>query len=445
MYPNPSEAQANGGRRKRDTLYLQVLVAIALGVLVGYLRPAWGVALQPLGDGFIKLIKMLIAPLIFATVVAGIAGMGDLKRIGRVGIKALVYFEIVTTVALIIGLIVINVLKPGVGMHANAATIDAKSVTGFISAGKTQSVTEFFLNIIPRTFMGAFSDGDVLQVLLLALLFGFALARLGDHARPIVNLVNDLARVVFGIVNIVARLAPIGAFGAMGFTVGKFGLHSLVSLGQLMLCVYITCFVFILLVLGGIVRAAGFSFWRVLKLVRDEIFIAVGTSSSEAALPGLMEKMEQIGCAKPVVGIVVPAGYSFNLDGTCIYLTAAAIFLAQATDTPLTLGHQIGLLAIMLLTSKGAAGITGSGFVVLAATLDKTGNIPPTALALVYGIDRFMSEIRTLTNFIGNTVATLVIAKWEGAIDLTTAKSILARPAKEPEAAAAVAVETGER
>jgi aerobic C4-dicarboxylate transport protein len=428
MYPDPSGPPASAVRRKRDTLYIQVLIAIVLGALVGYLRPSWGVALQPLGDGFIKLIKMLIAPLIFATVVAGIAGMGDLKRIGRVGLKSLVYFELVTTVALIIGLVVVNVIKPGVGMHASAATIDAKSVAGYISQGKTQSVVEFFLNIIPRTFFGAFSEGDVLQVLLLALLFGIALARLGDHARPIVNLVNELARVIFGIVGIVARLAPIGAFGAMGFTIGRFGLHALVSLGQLMLCVYATCAVFILLVLGGIARAAGFSFWRVLKLVRDEIFIAVGTSSSEAALPGLMEKMERIGCAKPVVGIVVPAGYSFNLDGTCIYLTAAAIFLAQATDTPLTLSHQIGLLAIMLLTSKGAAGITGSGFIVLAATLDKTGNIPPTALALVYGIDRFMSEIRTLTNFIGNTVATLVIAKWERAIDLEVARPILAGP-----------------
>lgn len=445
MYPNPSEAQANGGRRKRDTLYLQVLVAIVLGAIVGYVKPAWGVAVQPLGDGFIKLIKMLIAPLIFATVVAGIAGMGDLKRIGRVGIKALVYFEVVTTIALVIGLVVINILKPGVGMHASAGTIDAHAVSGYITEGKAQSATDYILNIIPKTFVGAFSGGDVLQVLLLALLFGVALARLGDHARPIVNLVNDLARVIFGIVNIVARLAPIGAFGAMGYTIGKFGLHALVSLGQLMVCVYITCLLFILVVLGGIVRAAGFSFWRVLKYVREEIFIAVGTSSSETALPGLMEKMEQIGCAKPVVGIVVPAGYSFNLDGTCIYLTAAAIFLAQATDTPLTLGHQIGLLAVMLLTSKGAAGITGSGFIVLAATLDKTGNIPPAALALVYGIDRFMSEIRTLTNFIGNTVGTLVVAKWEGAIDLVAAQRILARRPKAAPAVAAIAVETGER
>ena len=427
MQSEPDPGSSNTPRRKRDTLYLQVLVAIAIGALVGYFRPEWGVALQPLGDGFIKLIKMLIAPLIFATVVAGIAGMGDLKRIGRVGLKALIYFEVVTTVALIIGLVVVNVFKPGVGMHINPQSLDAKAVSTYITQGKSQSLTEFFLNIIPRTFVGAFAEGDVLQVLLLALLFGCALARLREHGRPVINLVNELARVVFGIVGIVARLAPIGAFGAMGFTVGKYGVHALVSLGQLMLCVYATCTVFIVLVLGGIARAAGFNFWRVLRYMRDEIFIAVGTSSSEAALPGLMEKMERIGCAKPVVGIVVPAGYSFNLDGTCIYLTAAAIFLAQATDTPLTLGHQIGLLALMLLTSKGAAGITGSGFIVLAATLEKTGNIPATALAIVYGIDRFMSEVRTITNFIGNTVATLVIARWENAIDLETAKEILAK------------------
>jgi aerobic C4-dicarboxylate transport protein len=425
MHPEPTAGRATPTRRRRDTLYLQVLVAITLGVLVGYLRPAWGVALQPLGDGFIKLIKLLIAPLIFATVVAGIAGMGDLKRIGRVGVKALIYFEVVTTAALIIGLVVINVFKPGVGMHVNASALDTKDIAGYLEQGKKQSIVEFLLNIIPRTFVGAFAEGDVLQVLLLALLFGFALARMGERGRPVMNLVNELAGVFFGIVDIVARLAPIGAFGAMGFTIGKYGIHALVSLGQLLLCVYATCAIFIVLVLGGIARAAGFRFWRILNYVRSEILIAVGTSSSEAALPGLMEKMERIGCAKPVVGIVVPAGYSFNLDGTCIYLTAAAIFLAQATDAPLTLGHQIGLLVLMLATSKGAAGITGSGFIVLAATLERVPQISPAALALVYGIDRFMSEVRTLTNFIGNTVATLVLAKWEGALDPKAAEEIL--------------------
>lgn len=431
MFPNPEADSRGGARRKRDTLYVQVLSAIVLGAIVGYVEPTWGVALQPLGDGFIKLIKMLIAPLIFVTVVAGIAGMGDLKRIGRVGLKSLLYFEVLTTIALAIGLIVVNLFHPGVGMHANPAALDTKSVAGFITQAKSQSVVEFFLNVIPTTVVGAFANGDVLQVLLLAILFACALTRLRDHSRPILNLINDLARVIFGIVNIVVRLAPIGAFGAMAFTVGKYGLHSLLSLGQLMLCVYVTCALFVVLVLGAVARTAGFSLWRVLKLVRDELLIVLGTSSSEAALPGLMEKMEKIGCGKTVVGIVVPTGYSFNLDGTCIYLTAAAIFIAQATDTPLTFTHQMGLLAIMLFMSKGAAGVPGSGFIVLAATLDHTGTIPPAALAIIFGIDRFMSEARAITNFIGNTVATLVIAKWEGAIDLAAAKEVLARPPRD--------------
>ena len=413
--------------KKRDTLYLQVLAGIGLGVLVGWLWPEWGVKMQPLGDGFIKLIKMLIAPIIFTTVVAGIAGMGDLKRLGRVGLKAFIYFEVVTTIALIIGLVVANVFAPGAGMHINAATLDAKSVATYVNQGAPQTTVGFFLNIIPKTFVGAFADGEILQVLLLALLFGGALARLGEHGRPVANLLNEVSRVIFGIVWLVTRLAPLGAFGAMGFTIGKYGIGSLRSLGELMLCVYATCFVFIVFVLGGIVRLAGFSPWRVLKYVRDEIFIAVGTSSSEAALPGLMEKMERIGCARPIVGVVVPAGYSFNLCGTCIYLTFAALFLAQATDTPMTLAQQIGLLLVMLITSKGAAGVTGSGFIVLAATLETTGKIPVAALAIIYGIDRFMSEIRTLTNFIGNTVGTLVVAKWDNALDESKAGEILAR------------------
>ena len=413
--------------RKRDTLYLQVLLAIVLGALVGWIRPQWGIAVQSLGDGFIKLIKMLIAPIIFTTVVAGIAGMGDLKRLGRVGVKALVYFELVTTLALIIGLVVGNLFAPGAGMHVKADALDTKAIAGFVKQGETQSTVGFFLNLIPKTFLGAFADGDILQVLLLALLFGAALVQLGERGRPVTNLINEVARVIFGIVRIVTRLAPIGAFGAMGFTVGKYGVGALVSLGQLLLTVYLTCAIFIIVVLGSIARAAGFDFWRVLKYVREEIFIAVGTSSSEAALPGLMDKMERIGCSRPVVGVVVPAGYSFNLDGTCIYLTCAALFVAQATDTVLPLPQQIGLLLVMLLTSKGAAGITGSGFIVLAATLETTGKIPVAGLAIVYGVDRFMSEIRTLTNFIGNTVGTLVVAKWDGALDMTKAGEILAR------------------
>jgi aerobic C4-dicarboxylate transport protein len=426
MHPDPAVAPA-ALPKKRDTLYLQVLAGILLGGLLGWLRPEWGMAVQPLGDGFIKLIKMLIAPIIFCTVVAGIAGMGDLKRMGRVGIKALVYFELVTTLALLIGLVVANVFQPGAGMHANLQDVDLKPVANYINAGQEQSAVGFFLNLIPRTFVGAFAEGEILQVLLLAILFGCALARIGEYGRPVSNFINDVARVIFGIVAIVTRFAPLGAFGAMGYTIGRFGVHALASLGQVLACVYLTCFLFITLVLGGIARAAGFNFWRVLKYVREEIFIAVGTSASESALPGLMAKLERIGCARPVVGIVVPAGYSFNLDGTCIYLTCAALFVAQATDTPLTLAEQLGLLLVMLITSKGAAGITGSGFIVLAATLEASGKIPVAGLALIYGIDRFMSEIRTLTNLIGNTVATLVVSKWDGSFDATKAGEILAK------------------
>ncbi|HWA08951.1 MAG TPA: dicarboxylate/amino acid:cation symporter [Opitutaceae bacterium] len=430
MTPDPAAAAAP---KKRDTLYLQVLAAIVLGAVIGYVKPPWGVALQPLGDGYIKLIKMLIAPIIFTTVVAGIAGMGDLKRMGRVGGKALIYFEIVSTLALFIGLIVANVFQPGASMHADPATLDTKQVAGYINAGREQSTIAFLLNIIPKTFVGAFAEGDILQVLLIAILTGCALGRLGEHGRPVVVLIDQVARMIFGIVGIVTRFAPLGAFGAMGFTIGKFGVHALVSLGQVLACVYLTCFLFIALVLGTIARLAGFSLWRVLKYIREEIFIAVGTSSSESALPGLMAKMERIGCARPVVGIVVPAGYSFNLDGTCIYLTCAALFVAQATDTPLTLVQQLGLLAVMLLTSKGAAGITGSGFIVLAATLETTGKIPPAGLAIIYGIDRFMSEIRTFTNLVGNTVATLVVSKWDGAFDETKAGEILAGGSRRQE------------
>ncbi len=423
MSPAPESTAA--ASKKRDTLYLQVLAAIVVGVLVGWLRPEWGLAMQPLGDGFIKLIKMIIAPIIFCTVVAGIAGMGDLKRLGNVGLKALAYFVTLTTVALVIGLVVSNVVRPGDGMHIDASKLDTKQVDTYLTQGKAQSTVAFVLNIIPKTFVGAFAEGEVLQVLLLALLFGFALARVGENGRPVMNLLNEIARVLFGIVWVITRLAPIGAFGAMAFTIGKFGIGSLVSLGQLLLTVYITCALFIVLVLGGIARAAGFRFWKVLRHVKEEIFIQLGTSSSEAAMPGLMDKLERIGCAKPVVGVVVPAGYSFNLDGTCIYLTSAALFLAQATDTPMTLMDQVGLLAVMLLTSKGAAGITGSGFIVLAATISTTGNIPAAALAMIFGVDRFMSEIRGLTNLIGNAVATLVIAKWEGALDREKAREIL--------------------
>ena len=402
------------------SLYVQVLAAIVLGVTLGALAPDWAVPLKPLGDGFIKLIKMLIAPIIFTTVVAGIAGMGDMKKVGRVGVKALIYFEVVSTLALIIGLVVANVFTPGAGVHANVATLDAASVSAYTKAAAQLSTVDWLLHLIPSTFVGAFVDGDILQVLVIALFSGFALARLGEQARPVTNLLHEGARMFFSIVSLVTRLAPIAAFGAMAFTVGKYGLGSLTALAKLMACVYLTCAVFIVVVLGGIAHAGGFSLWKILRYVREELMIVIGTSSSEVALPGLMDKMERAGCARSVVGLVVPTGYSFNLDGTCIYLTMAALFIAQATDTALSPSGQIGLLVVLLITSKGAAGVTGSGFIVLAATLAATGTVPVAGMALILGVDRFMSEARAITNFIGNTVATLVVSKWDGAFNATT-------------------------
>ncbi len=410
-------------------LYVQVLAAIVLGVLLGHYEPELGEKMKPLGDGFIKLIRMLIAPIIFATVVTGIAGMGDLKKIGRVGLKALLYFEVVSTLALIIGLLVVNWIQPGAGFNANPATLDTKSIEQYTTAAQHTSVVDFVLHIIPNTFVGAFAEGEILQVLLIALLFGFALAGLGDHARPVMKLLDEVARVFFGIVSLVTKLAPIAAFGAMAFTIGKYGLGSLRSLGLLLLCVYLTCALFVFVVLGLIARLHGFSILRLLAYIKEELLIALGTSSSESVLPRLMQRMEELGCARPVVGIVLPAGYSFNLDGTAIYLTMGAIFVAQATNTPLTVMQQLGLLGVLLLTSKGAAGITGSGFITLAATLGAVSHIPIAGLALLIGVDRFMSEIRTITNVCGNAVAMVVIAMWEGALDRSKAGAILLKPA----------------
>jgi aerobic C4-dicarboxylate transport protein len=412
-------------KRLLSSLYIQVLVAIVLGVLLGRFAPERAVTLKPLGDGFIKLIKMLIAPIIFTTVVAGIAGMGNIKKVGRVGVAALLYFEVVTSLALVIGLVIANVFNPGVGVHANAASLNAGSISTYVGAAKAMSPVEMILHVIPNSFAGAFVDGDILQVLLVALLAGFALAQLGEHGRPVANLLQELARMFFGIVTIVTRLAPVAAFGAMAFTVGEYGFGSLAALGKLMVCVYLTCGIFIAFVLGSLARLGGFSLWKIIRYIREELLIVIGTSSSEAALPGLMLKLERAGCARSVVGLVVPAGYSFNLDGTCIYLTMAAIFIAQATDTPLTLGGQIGLLMVLLLTSKGAAGVTGSGFIVLAATLKATGRIPVEGMALILGVDRFMSEARAITNFVGNAVATLLLARWDGEFDRTKAGAIL--------------------
>jgi aerobic C4-dicarboxylate transport protein len=399
------------------TLYFQVLLAIAAGVLLGVFYPHAAQSMQPLGDAFIKLIKMLIAPIIFCTVVTGIAGMEKLREVGKAGGLALLYFELVTTVALIIGLIIVNVLKPGAGMSVNPATLDAHDVAQYAQPAQLPGVAAYLLNIIPNTFVDAFAKGDVLQVLLLAILFGFALHAAGGRDSVVFDFLEKASRVLFGIVSVVMRAAPIGAFGAMAFTVGRYGAGTLLNLGALMACFYLTCAVFIFGVLGAIARWHGFSIFRFIRYIRDELLIVLGTSSSESVLPRMMTKMEDLGAHPTVVGLVIPTGYSFNLDGTCIYLTLAAVFIAQATNTPLDLWHQILLLIVLLLTSKGAAGVTGSGFIVLAASLSTVGHIPATGLALIFGVDRFMSEARALTNLIGNGVATVVVAKWCGRLD----------------------------
>jgi aerobic C4-dicarboxylate transport protein len=406
-------------------LYVQVLLGIALGVVLGLGWPSFGASLKPVADGFVSLVRILIAPIIFCTVVVGLAGMGDLKQAGRIGWKALVYFEVVTTLALVIGLVVANLWQPGAGFHATPASLNAQDIGTYTAAAKEQSVVATLLHLIPKTFVSAFAEGDILQVLLLAVLFGLALNRLGATGTPLLKLLQDVTRVFFGMVHLVTKLAPLAAAAAIAFTLGKYGAGPLVQLGQLMLCVYLTCAVFIFVVLGCIARFAGFSLFKILRLIRDELLIVVGTSSSETALPGLMEKMERVGCDRTSVGILVPAGYSFNLDGTCIYLTMAALFIGQAMDIPLTLTQQLTLIAVLLLTSKGAAGVTGSGFITLAATLAVTSTIPVVGIALILGVDRFMSEARAITNFIGNAVATLVIARWNGDYDVTKGAAVL--------------------
>jgi aerobic C4-dicarboxylate transport protein len=399
------------------SLYVQVLIAIVIGVAVGYFKPDLGAALKPLGDAFIKAIKMLIAPIIFTTVVTGIAGMGNVDKVGRVGWKALLYFEVVSALALAIGLIVAHLFQPGSGIHANPATLDIKDIAQYTGAAKNVSTVEFLLKIIPNTFFGAFVEGEILQILFISILAGIVLAKIGDQGRPFVEALHSFGTVMFGIVGIVVKAAPIAAFGAMAFTIGKYGIKTLVSLGQLMACVYLTCLLFIFVLLGLIARLHGFRIWKILKFIREELIIVLGTSSSESVLPAMLHKMQTAGCSRSIVGIVLPAGYSFNLDGTSIYLSMAALFIAQATDTHLTLAKELSLLAILLITSKGAAGVTGSGFITLAATLTASEQIPVAGLALILGVDRFMSEARALTNLIGNTVAMLVVAKWEGEFD----------------------------
>ena len=406
-------------------LYVQVLLAILIGILIGSFYPSFAVQLKPLGDGFIKLIKMMIAPIIFCTIVTGIAGMQNTKKVGRVGLKAILYFEVVTTFALIIGLVIINILKPGEGMNIDPATLDTKSVENFITESKNQSVTDFFLHIIPENIVNALSTSNILQVLFFSILLGFALSKIGEKATPLLKGIQSFETALFAIIKIIMKVAPLGALGAMAFTIGKYGLGSLAQLGQLMGSFYITCVLFVIVVLGGILKSIGFNIFRLIAFIKDELLIVLGTSSSEAALPSLMNKLEKVGCSEPVVGLVVPTGYSFNLDGTCIYLTMAAVFLAQATNTPLNITQQIFLLLVLLLTSKGAAGVTGSGFIVLAATLPTVGHIPIAAIAIIFGIDRFMSEGRAITNIIGNTVATIFVAKWEKEIDMYTAAKLI--------------------
>ena len=426
------------GKKIYQHLYFQVLTAITIGVCVGHFYPETGAAMKPLGDGFIKLIKMIIAPVIFCTVVTGIAGMEDMKKVGRVGGKALLYFEVVSTLALGIGLLVINIIQPGVGMNADVTKLDTKGLGTFTeAAAKSHSFIDFLIGIIPNSIVDAFAKGDILQVLFFAILFGFALSALGERGKPVYKFIDQTSHAFFGVVAIIMKAAPIGAFGAMSFTIGKFGLGSLTKLGMLMGSFYITCLLFIFVVLGTICKLCGFSIFKFISYIKEELLIVLGTSSSETVLPRMMAKLENLGCTKSVVGLVIPTGYSFNLDGTSIYLTMAAIFVAQATNTPLTVTQTVTILGVLMLTSKGAAGVTGSGFVTLAATFAAIPTIPVAGLALILGIDRFMSEARALTNLIGNGVATVVVSRWENELDMARMARVLNNEteleAEEPE------------
>ena len=410
-------------------LYVQVLIGVALGIAVGYFYPHLGTSLKPLGEGFVKLVKMIIAPVIFCTVVHGIAAMGDLKKLGKIGIKTLVYFEILSTIALFIGLGVVNLWQPGSGLHIDLASLDSKVGLGFAEKGHAQSTVDFFLNIIPRSFFDALATGDILQVLLVSVLAAFSIAAMGDHGKPVLAAIEHASHVFFGIINIIVKVAPLAAFGAMGFTVGSYGLAALRQLADLMLAFYATSFLFVVVVLGSVAKMAGFSIFRFLAYIKEEIFLVLGTSSSEVALPGMLEKMSRLGCAESTVGFVIPTGYSFNLDGTNIYMTIAAVFLAQATDTPLNLEQQLGLLLVAMVSSKGASGVTGAGFITLAATLAAVPSIPVQSLALLVGIDRFMSECRAITNLIGNGVATVAISRWQKEVTATDLNAAMGKKA----------------
>jgi aerobic C4-dicarboxylate transport protein len=407
------------------SLYVQVLIAVALGVLVGWLWPSVGAALKPLGDGFIKLVKMIITPVIFLTVVTGIAGMRDLSAFGRIAAKALGYFIVVSTLALAVGLVVANVVQPGAGLNVDPATLDTSKVASYVTKAHETTLTGFLLNIIPDTMFSAFTSGEILQVLLVSILFGIALAMLGDRGDKLLDALRTITAVVFRVVRILMYAAPIGAFGAMAFTIGQYGIGTLANLAELIVTFYATSLLFVLVVLGLISWAAGFSIFALIRYIKDELLLVLGTSSSESAMPLLIEKLEAAGVPKPIVGLVVPAGYSFNLDGTNIYMSLAALFIAQATNTHLTLGQELLLMAVAILSSKGAAGVTGSGFIVLAATLSVVPTIPLAGMALILGVDRFMSECRSLTNFVGNAVATIVVGTWEGAVDMERLRRVL--------------------
>ncbi|MCG5234263.1 dicarboxylate/amino acid:cation symporter [Xanthobacter oligotrophicus] len=414
-------------------LYVQVLFAIAVGIALGHFWPTLAIQMKPLGDGFIKLIKMLIALVIFCTVVSGIAGMESMKKIGRIGGKSLLYFEVVSTLALAIGMIVGNVLRPGAGFNVDPATLDAKAVMSYAGKAQEQTIVEFLLNIIPNTIVDAFAKGDILSVVMISVLFGCVLSRLGEKGRLVKEMIDGTSGLVFGAINVVMKLAPAGAFGAMAFTIGRYGIASLGPLLQLILAFYLTSAIFVLVVLGAIARAAGFSIIRFLAYIKEEILIVLGTSSSDSALPSLMAKLERLGCSRPVVGLVVPTGYVFNTDGTSIYMTMAALFVAQATNTDLTLTQQLSIFAVAMLTSKGASGVTGASFIALVGTLSVVPTIPVAGMALILGIDRFMSEARALVNMIGNGVATVVMARWEGELDHARLTAVLRGEAVQDE------------
>jgi len=425
MSTNPSTVASK--IRWHKILYVQVIVAILLGILCGVLFPELGKSLKPLGDAFVKLVKMIIAPIIFCTVVHGIASMSDLKKLGRIGVRTLVYFEVISTLALIIGLVVVNVWKPGVGFHIDVSTLDPTISNAYASKAHEHNTVDFLLNIIPRSFFDAFATGDLLQVLLVSMLCGFAISFMGAHGQPILRTLELGQKVFFGIMHIIVKVAPVAAFGAMGFTVGSYGIGALGRLASLMGAFYLTSILFVVGVLGTVSWFAGFSIFRLIAYLKEEILLVLGTSSSETALPGMLEKLRKLGCAESTVGFVIPAGYSFNLDGTNIYLTMAAVFLAQATDTPLNLSHQIALILVAVISSKGASGVTGAGFITLAATLAAVPSVPIQALAILVGIDRFMSECRAITNLIGNGVATVVVSRWEKEVTGNDIRAALAR------------------